>query len=126
MASALRLLYDGDCGFCQKCLNGLTRLDRANRIEATPLQDPGAPETFGVTMDEATEAVWSIGPDGVRRRGADAIAAALSAALGVGLPLLIYRLPGIRQIADIVYAKVAANRYRLPGSTGTCAISPPV
>lgn len=121
----LRLLYDGDCGFCQKCLNVLNRLDRRNRIESMRLQDPGAPESFGLTLDQASEASWAIAPDGERHRGAGAIAAALGAALGTGLPLGIYRVPVIRQVADRAYEWIAANRFRLPGSTGTCAISPP-
>jgi predicted DCC family thiol-disulfide oxidoreductase YuxK len=56
--------------------------------------------------------------------GAEAVNAAVSVALGTRLPILIYRIPGIRQAQDRVYRWVASHRYRFPGKTPYCESHP--
>jgi predicted DCC family thiol-disulfide oxidoreductase YuxK len=56
--------------------------------------------------------------------GAEAANAALSAALGTRLPLLMYRAPGIRAVQEAVYRRVADHRYRFPGTTPYCESHP--
>ncbi|GAA4489092.1 hypothetical protein GCM10023094_50110 [Rhodococcus olei] len=118
----VELLYDRDCGFCVWCARWLARLDRHGRVTATPLQTRGAPERFGVSVDEALEQAWALDADGRRHAGAGAIDAALSALLGTRIPLRVYRIPGIRQLQDALYRLVARNRHRLPGRGGSCAV----
>ncbi len=50
--------------------------------------------------------------------------AALAAALGTRLPLLLYSLPGVRQVQDAAYSWVARNRGRFPGDTPYCRQQP--
>ena len=56
--------------------------------------------------------------------GAEAANAAVSAALGTRLPLLVYRIPGMRFAQNAVYRWVADHRYRFPGTTPYCESHP--
>ena len=33
------LIYDGECGFCRKCVDLVLRRDREHRLEVVPFQD---------------------------------------------------------------------------------------
>jgi predicted DCC family thiol-disulfide oxidoreductase YuxK len=48
----------------------------------------------------------------------------VAAAIGSVLPLLVYYLPGIRQLQDLIYSLIASNRSRLPGDTPYCTQHP--
>jgi predicted DCC family thiol-disulfide oxidoreductase YuxK len=89
-----------------------------------PFQQAGVAESAGVSRADLARAVFWEGDDGGRYWGAEAINAALSAALGNSLLLRLYRLPGIRRLEDRVYRWVADNRYRLPGVTPWCSSHP--
>ena len=116
------LLYDADCAFCTRALSVLQRLDRHGRVSAYALQEPGSVERFGVDREQALAAAWARDADGRLYRGAGAIDAALSAAVGTRLPLRVYRIPGIHAAQDAVYRWVSDNRYRLPGGATACAV----
>lgn len=118
----VELLYDADCGFCMRALAVLRRLDRHRRVTAYALQESGSLERFGVDEQQALDAAWAREPDGRLHRGAGALNAALSAAIGTRLPVRMYRLPGIRAAQDAGYRWVAANRYRLPGGSSACTV----
>ena len=120
------LLFDRDCGFCTRAAGLLRRIDRRGRVEIIALQEQGAPARFGVTLDQALEQLWALDAQGRRYGGAAAANAVLGVALGTRIPFHIYRIPGIRQLQDALYRWIAANRYRLPGSSGTCAVEPQV
>ncbi|MBD8505782.1 DUF393 domain-containing protein [Hoyosella sp. G463] len=122
MPDTTKVLYDRDCGFCVSCLNLLARLDRHHRVTAIAYQHPGAVEQFDVTEDDAAAAAWALDPDGTRHRGAGAINAGLSAALGTRLPLRVYHLPLVRQVQDRVYQWVADHRHLMPGGSKTCTL----
>jgi predicted DCC family thiol-disulfide oxidoreductase YuxK len=115
-------MYDRDCGFCMKSSALLERIDRRDRVKKVALQEPGAPEHFGVTLDQALDRAWALDSSGRSWGGAAAINVALGAVLGTRIPLYIYRIPGIRWLQDGVYGWIAANRYRLPGKGGSCAV----
>lgn len=118
------LVFDGECGFCTRSRDLLVRLDRRRRLETAAFQEPGVTERTGIGRAEFAESVWWFGADGSRLRGAAAVNAALGAALGFGLPLAVYRVPGIRQAQEAAYRWVAANRYRFPGTTPWCTRHP--
>ncbi|GAB3460019.1 thiol-disulfide oxidoreductase DCC family protein [Actinophytocola sediminis] len=122
------LIFDGECGFCTRSRNLLVRLDRRGRLRTVPYQRAGVAEAAGVSRDDLARAVfWDGDPAaGGRCWGAEAINAALSAALGNSLLLRLYRLPGVRQAQDALYRWVAANRHRLPGTTPWCTSHPEV
>lgn len=79
---------------------------------------------LGISERQAAEAVQWVQIDGTIRSGHEAIAAVLSTAGGIWK--IIGRaipLPGISWMAAKLYRLVAANRYRLPGSTPACAVT---
>jgi predicted DCC family thiol-disulfide oxidoreductase YuxK len=101
------------------------RLNRANRFDVQPWQTPGLLARAGLTAAQAIEAAWFVDCAGRQHRGAAAINAALAEIGGVFKPIAaLYRLPGLRQLEDAIYRWVAENRYRLPGSSPTCAVPP--
>ena len=102
----------------------LKALDRNRRVTAVPFQKRGTPASAGLSLEDCKASAWAIAPDGGRYRGAEAVNALVAVALGTALPLLVYYLPGIRQLQDIFYSIVASNRSRLPGDQPYCAQHP--
>jgi predicted DCC family thiol-disulfide oxidoreductase YuxK len=118
------LLFDGRCGICTRACNRLARWNRTGRLRIEPFQKPGTAELLGVSADRLTESAWWLDASGVVFSGAEAMNAALSAALGTTLPLRIYRLPGVGAAQDAAYRWVAAHRYRFRGVTPLCEAEP--
>src|SRR5215208_7490422 len=102
----------------------LKALDRNRRVTAVPFQKSGVPASVGLTVDECVASARAIAPDGSRYRGAEAVNAVVACALGVKVPLLLYSLPGMRQLQDFIYYLVASNRSRLPGDRPYCVQHP--
>ena len=102
----------------------LKALDRNRRVTAVPFQKSGVPASVGLALQDCEASAWAIAPDGIRYRGAEAVNALVAAALGTAVPLLLYYLPGIRQVQDFIYSVVASNRSRLPGDRPYCAQHP--
>ena len=102
----------------------LKALDRNRRVTAVPFQKSGIPASVGLTLEECEASAWAIAPDGERYRGAEAMNALVATALGSGLPLLVYYLPGMRQLQDLIYSFIASNRSRLPGDQPYCTQRP--
>jgi predicted DCC family thiol-disulfide oxidoreductase YuxK len=78
----------------------------------------------GVTVDEAEQAAWTVLADGTKVGGARAIALALEVGREARWPTLPWKVPGAPRLLDSVYQFVAANRYRLPGTTPWCVAHP--
>jgi predicted DCC family thiol-disulfide oxidoreductase YuxK len=99
------------------------RLNTHNRFRVLPWQTPGLLEEANLTEQQVTDAAWFVDADGRKYRGAAAINSALHALGGIfRVASWVYRVPGFTQIEDWVYAWVARNRYRMPGSTEACQI----
>ena len=118
------LFFDGACGFCTRSENFLLRLDRTGELKTEPLQGAGAADRLGIQPSQLLESVRWLDSSGDMYTGAEAANAELSAALGARLPLMIYRLPGIRSLQEAVYRWVADHRYRFPGTTPYCESHP--
>jgi predicted DCC family thiol-disulfide oxidoreductase YuxK len=99
-------------------------MDRHNRVTVIPYQHPDAQAIYGVIPAEGSVSVWAVMPEGQRYRGAAAVNAVLSVALGTRLPWLIYRLPGMAWMQEWVYEWVARHRDRLPGDRPYCQQHP--
>jgi predicted DCC family thiol-disulfide oxidoreductase YuxK len=118
------LYFDGVCGMCTRARDFLVRLDRTGELETVPFQRPGVAELLGISEARMHESVWWLDSSGAVYGGAEACNAALSAAVDTRLPLLIYRLPGIRSVQEVVYRWVATHRYKFPGTTPYCESHP--
>ena len=118
------LFFDGNCGMCTRSLGLLLKLNRTGDLQTEPLQGAGVAARLGVEQSHLLESVRWLDSSGAVYSGAEAANAAVSAAIGTRLPLLVYRLPGIRSLQDVVYRWVADHRYRFPGTTPYCESHP--
>ena len=93
------------------------------RVERQPWQQiPERLASLGLNTEDAMAQVWFVTAGGRLYGGAAAVNEALRLVWWARPLTYLYRLPGIRQLEDKVYRWVAANRYRLPGGTASCAI----
>ncbi len=76
----------------------------------------------GLTAEDGMDRAWFVAANGRLTGGAEAINQALRYCWWLRPFTTLYAVPGIRQLQDWVYRWVAANRYRLPGSTPQCAL----
>ena len=116
------LLFDGDCAFCTASVTFLQRHIRPKaRIIPWQHADLG---TFGVSERECQESIqWFAAPGARPLTQGRAVAAALRTG-SAPWPLVgrLMQAPGIVQVANAAYRLVAANRFRLPGSTPACRL----
>jgi predicted DCC family thiol-disulfide oxidoreductase YuxK len=116
------ILYDSQCTFCTTKAEKL--LGRARgKLQLRSFRKSGTLSDFpGLTPEDCTREMKLIDREGRIFGGAEAVVRAL--ALGhplLGRFALVYYVPVIRWICDRVYAWVARNRYRMPGSgKGIC------
>lgn len=122
------LLYDSDCPLCTFQSRFLEWLDWRKAVEMVPLRDERAASIApGITRENLLEAIHCITPDGRIYRGARAIRF-----LGLRIPLLLpiglfLWLPGVIQIAEVIYRFVSRHRLvlsRLFGCQGACTLLP--
>jgi len=118
------LFFDGTCGFCTRAENLLVRLDRTGNLKTEPLQGPGVADRLGIPQSGLLESVRWLDSSGAVSAGAEAVNSALSVALGTRLPLMVYRIPGVRALQDVIYRWIAEHRYRFPGTTPYCESHP--
>ena len=119
------LIYDGDCAFCQRCVDLGERLPAPVRSVPFQALDPAG---YGLTTAQVRAAAWWIGTDGSKRRGHRAVAAVLGAQPGriwrsVGW---LIDHPPLCWLAAGVYVLVARFRHRLPGGSAQCRTTPEV
>lgn len=118
------LFFDGACGMCTRCRDLLVRMDRTRKLQTEALQSPGVAERLGIAPSQLLESVRWMDLSGAVYSGAEAANAAVCAAIGTRIPLVIYRIPGVRFIEEAIYRWVAANRYRFPGTIPYCQSHP--
>lgn len=114
------LIYDGDCGFCQRSLGWALRLGITCEHRPSHQVDLAA---HGLSEQDVIEAAWYV--DGDRRlRGHEAIAGALRTSRHAPVRWLgaVVGSRVLRPVAVRVYAWVARNRHRLPGASDACAL----
>ncbi len=103
------LVFDGDCAFCRRCVQFMQRhFKKQPRISSWQSLDL---TTLGLTQLQCEGAVQWVNVNGAIHSAHAAIAHTLIFA-GKGWALLghIILLPGIKQIAGIMYRQIANNR----------------
>jgi predicted DCC family thiol-disulfide oxidoreductase YuxK len=123
MAPRPLLIYEGDCGFCNRCARFIARR-LPTRAELKPWQRVNL-AAYGVAPERVRyEIVW-VDVTGRQSGGAQAIARLLIDCRGLwavlGYPL---RVPPFRWLAHAAYRVVANNRSRLPGGGPACGMRP--
>lgn len=115
------LVFDGDCAFCTRSVRFVEkRIRRHPTIVSWQSLDL---DGVGLTRAECEEAVQWIGADGRRASAHIAVARTLIHG-GRGWSALGWLLlvPGVRQLAGLVYRWIARNRHRMPGGTAQCSL----
>ena len=122
-------LYDSHCRICTAGAERLARWGAPGSVELRSFQEPGVLDAFpGVTFEECMKRIVVVSPDGRLFAGAEGIARVAMTIRVLGVLAYAYYLPGIKQLAELVYRTIANNRYRLGGRTscdGACAIHAP-
>lgn len=107
--SDTRILYNHQCPICRAEI-----VHYRTRAQAT-----GAPVVFedlndtdlaawNLTPDQAKRRLHAILPDGTRTSGIEAFAAIWRTLPGLGWAARLVSLPGVRQVADFAYNRIAA------------------
>lgn len=118
------LFFDGKCGMCTRAVYFVRKFNRTGDLHIDTLQSQGLAQRLGVSSSAILASARWLDDSGAVYSGAEAMNAAVSAALGSALPLRIYRIPGIRALQNGVYRWVAGHRYRFPGTTPHCESHP--
>jgi len=116
-------LYDGHCRFCTAGSERMRRLTRPGVLTLRDFQQPGVLADYPqLTHDQCMRQAQLVAPDGRVFGGMEAVVRALMTRPVFGWFARLYYVPGIRWLADALYAWVAANRYRIFGRTveGSC------
>lgn len=114
------LVFDGDCAFCTTSARTGQRWLGLDHVEPWQFLDL---ESLGLTPEQCTQAVQWVAEDGDVSAAERAVIASLRHA-GGGWKVLggLMDLPGIRQLAGVVYRLVAKYRHKLPGGTPACKL----
>ncbi|WP_232321073.1 thiol-disulfide oxidoreductase DCC family protein [Mycobacterium shimoidei] len=105
-------------------MDSILKLDRTAALRTEPLQGPGVAERLGVSPSHLLDSARWLDESGAVYDGAEAMNAAISAAIGTKVPLILYRLRGVRFVEDTIYRWVVDHRYRFRGTTPYCESHP--
>lgn len=121
----VEVFYDGDCPLCVREIRLLRRMDRGRgRIRFTDIAAAGfQAEDVGIPYAELMRSIRGRLPDGTIIEGVE-VFRRLYAAVGLGAPVALTRIPGVSHALDASYRVFARNRLRLTGrcDDGSCAL----
>ena len=109
-----QLIYDDSCGFCQRSISLLRRLDWFNTIEPVPMS--AAVDLMArhfISLDAMMAAMHLVTRQGKVYAGAEAVRE-----FGLRMPLLLplavaMRLGFVLRLAKWAYKRTSANRYKI-------------
>lgn len=112
----IEVFYDGECPLCMREIRMLGRWDRKlNRIRFTDIATSDFDASaYGKTQTEFMDEILGRLPDGTWVEGVE-VFRLLYAAVGLGAPVMLTRLPGVSWSLDKAYGLFAKNRLRLTG-----------
>ena len=123
------LLYDGECGLCNRVVRRLLALDREGTLRFAPLQGPSAQaylRAHGLPLADFSTLVfvsdWPAGVVAPLLR-TDGVIAALRAAGRPGLASTVAVFP--RFLRDAGYKLIARVRYKIFGPWRACPLPRP-
>lgn len=116
------LIFDGDCGICTWAAY-FSRRRLPPGVRVVPWQLVDDPSSLGLTRETIAEAVWWIDARERPHRGHRAFAEAARAFGGVWWILgSLGRAQALDRLGARMYAVLARDRFRLPGSTPACQV----
>lgn len=117
------LVFDGDCGFCTSSARAGQRWLGLDHVEPWQFLDL---DELHLTQADCERAVQWVDLDGTVSSGEHAVVAALRSAGGAWSWLgSAMALPGIIQLAGVIYRLVAKYRHKMPGGTPACKLPQP-
>ena len=122
MSATDLLLYDGHCRLCGASARSIRKWSKGS-VTLESFRDVDVTTEYGLTIEECEKSVHLVRTDGVILDGVRALLGAVRHRWFS--PLLAWiRLPGIRFIADRIYALVSKWRFRIAGTTcdGGCSV----
>jgi predicted DCC family thiol-disulfide oxidoreductase YuxK len=129
MATAPVLLYDGVCGFCDRAIQFILRVDRVGTLRFAVLDSELATEIIGrhPSLKGIDSVVYVEDPGEPTERVFTRSAAALRVLDYLGWPWTLLRSTRVipRPLRDRMYDGFAAVRYRVFGKYDACPIPPP-
>jgi len=121
MKTPLTVLYDADCGFCNRTALILRRLDNRRRLRLVPLQAAASRVAGAPSKEQLLATMHVVDADGRSAAGGEAFLR-IAGLVPVLRPLaLVGRLPVLRLLVQPAYELVAANRHRLSRLLGDVA-----
>ncbi len=120
----LTLIFDGSCDFCTRTVRFFRALDRHERLTIVPFQQPGLPESHGLTIAQCEQSIWALTPDGFPYSAAAAANLTAATALGSAVPLWLYAIPLVTALQERAYHAIAAIRSHIPGDKPYCEQHP--
>ncbi len=119
------VLYDGDCGFCTKWRDRMSRRDREGRIEWLSVHDPSVASRFpDLDREDAMRQMYVYAPDGTVHKGSEGWMELFRFLEGLSFMVALGRLPGMRFVMRRVYGFIAGRRYRLSCAGAACRLPP--
>lgn len=125
------LLYDGECGLCNRVVHALLRADPAGRLHYAPLQSEPAQgylRAQGLPTEDFDSLVfvpdWGNPAPGAYRLRSDGVLAA-AAAIGGGWRVLAWLRVMPRFLRDPFYRLIARMRYRMFGRSHPAPLPDP-
>lgn len=104
------VLYDGECSFCVEFVDRWKPALLRHGFQFETLQTTWVREKLGLAAGEVPEEMKILFPDGSMRGGADAVLFLASQIWWMRPSVWIARLPGIFQIAERSYKRIALHR----------------
>ena len=131
------LIYDGDCAFCQRCVDWGVRVlpDFPQALAYASI----LPEQFGLSLEDVQQSIWLIDVAAsleIRQAGKSHWSGHRAAAqillrqptksqFGFFWRLLGFLIILGGPVSAHAYRLVAKNRHRLPGATAACELPDP-
>ena len=120
---AYSVIYDGDCGFCQKTVDLIKKLDWLHKFEFIPFQNQSVFKKYSqLTKEMCEREIFLISPNGDYYGGYDAFKI-----MTLFLPVTIliswfFFLPGITHAGRIIYRVIAENRHKIRIGGTACKV----
>ncbi len=119
------ILYDGHCRLCVAGAKELQRLLGGQGTQLRSFREEGVLAAYpGVAYERCEAAMQLVQANGRVVEGAEAIVRALGRRAW-GKLLYVYYVPGLRQLADLLYRAIARYRFRIAGRAcpdGACSV----
>lgn len=124
MTKTIDIIYDGDCGFCQRAISVLRALDVGHRLRFHNSRGADIFDQFPTLRGaDLFEAMYAVVPGEPAYRGFFAFRRLIWSNPTTWLLIPLFYFPGAGVIGPRIYAWVARNRNQLGCRTNVCDVS---